>query len=261
MGNRFAVFLAGEVGLTVLDLFLDTPDALYLAVLDPADLHGQNKFLIEKLERYHNVLVIENQRLIEPKMVQEIRDMHLDLGILAAWNFKISEPILSITKRGFLNGHPSYLPYCRGKHPHFWCIQEGVPCGATIHFINEKLDTGPIVFQENISYDWTDNGETLYYKSWNMVRKLFTMHKDEILALELPSRPAKEGIGNYHYAAELGLVTQIDLDKSYTARNLLNLLRGRTFPPYPSAYFTEEGATFEVRVSITKKEKNEPNVT
>ena len=38
----------------------------------------------------------------------------------------------------------SYLPFNRGKNPNVWSIIESTPCGATIHKIDEKIDTGKI---------------------------------------------------------------------------------------------------------------------
>ena len=45
----------------------------------------------------------------------------------------------------------------------------------------------------------------------------------------------------------------IDLDREYRARDLLNLLRARTFPGYPACSFVADGTEYEVRVSITRK--------
>ena len=43
-----------------------------------------------------------------------------------------------------INLHLSYLPFNRGKNPNVWSIIESTPCGATIHKIDEKIDTGKI---------------------------------------------------------------------------------------------------------------------
>jgi methionyl-tRNA formyltransferase len=42
----------------------------------------------------------------------------------------------------------------------------------------------------------------------------------------------------------------IDLDDTYTARHLLNILRARTFPPYAAAYFWQDGKKVFVRVQL-----------
>jgi hypothetical protein len=45
----------------------------------------------------------------------------------------------------------------------------------------------------------------------------------------------------------------IDLEKTYTARDLLNLLRARTFPGYRACTFSDGEASYEVRVEIKRK--------
>jgi len=49
----------------------------------------------------------------------------------------------------------------------------------------------------------------------------------------------------------------IELDKAYKARELLDLLRARTFRPHPGAWFLENGERYEVRVEIKKANKTE----
>lgn len=60
-------------------------------------------------------------------------------------------------------------------------------------------------------------------------------------------------LATFHKAAELEGASQIDLDATYTARQLLNLMRARTFQGYPACWFEELGDIFEVRVTITKR--------
>jgi methionyl-tRNA formyltransferase len=58
--------------------------------------------------------------------------------------------------------------------------------------------------------------------------------------------------GSFHRGAELETASRIDLDASYRARDLLNLLRARTFPPHPAAWFVDDGVRYVVRVAIGK---------
>lgn len=260
MGYHFAAFLAGEIGLTVLNLFISKKEALDIVVLDEKDFHQKNDQILQILTDFPSTKVIYWKELCTEKGLSVLQSMSIDMGILVSWGYKLKEPLLSATKYGYINGHPSFLPHCRGKHPHFWCIQNSVPCGGTLHLIDAELDTGPIVWQKEIPYDWTDTGKSLYEKSWQAVQDLFTENWDSILHLNFPQYQPN-GVGEYHFGSELGQITCIELDKEYSARELLNLIRGRTFQPYPAAYFSENGNTYEVRVEITRKEDNLPNLT
>jgi len=175
-----------------------------------------------------------------------------DLGVLAWWPKLISKQILSSAKLGFINTHPSLLPYNRGKHYNFWAIVEDVPFGVTIHMVDEGVDTGNIVAQEKIEYDWTDNGESLYEKAQSSMIDLFTktysqmrLNKNEIVSYAQDLTK-----GSFHHSSELYLASQIQLDKLYTARKILNMLRAKTFDGYPSCWFEDGGKRYEVTISI-----------
>ena len=48
-------------------------------------------------------------------------------------------------------------------------------------------------------------------------------------------------------------IDEIDLDRAYQARDLLNILRARTFPPYPGAFFRENGRKIYVRLELEEE--------
>ena len=99
-----------------------------------------------------------------------------DLGFLLWWPKIIKKEILSLSKEGFYNLHPSLLPFSKGKHPNFWTIRKEEPYGVSIHKVIEEIDTGEIIAQKSIPIDWEDNGGTLYKKAEkeciNLLKKL-----------------------------------------------------------------------------------------
>lgn len=56
-------------------------------------------------------------------------------------------PVLSQPRIGFLNAHPGLLPEYRGVDPVCWSLHRGDPQGATVHFMDEGIDTGPILLR------------------------------------------------------------------------------------------------------------------
>lgn len=181
---------------------------------------------------------------------------NINWGLLAWWPFIVKPPLLGVPSQGFLNTHASFLPHNRGKNPNFWSIVEARPFGVTLHKIDDGVDTGPIVSQKEIGYDWTDTGGTLYQRGLVEMVELFKLTYPKIS--EGNTRVLKqEQNGSFHVSTELKPASQIHLDETYLARDLLNLLRARTFSPHPACYFNEGSETFEVRVSITKKTLNE----
>jgi methionyl-tRNA formyltransferase len=176
-----------------------------------------------------------------------------DLGLLAWWPKIIKTPLLEFPKLGFINTHPSLLPYNRGKGYNFWALVEQVPFGVTLHFIDERVDTGDIVAQQPIPYDWEDSGGTLHCKATRAIIDLFKDSYPEFRQLNFHRRKQDTGKGTFHLAKELDPASHIDLDKEYRARDLLNLLRARTFPGFPACWFDDDDNQFEVRVEIKRK--------
>lgn len=182
------------------------------------------------------------------------QDLEFDLGILAWWPKLIQAPLLTMPKCGFVNTHPSLLPHGRGKNYNFWTIVEQSPFGASLHMVDEKVDSGDIVAQTVIPYSWEDTGASLYYKALEATERLFKEIYPGLRSLEFPRQPQDLTQGSFHRAAEIDAASTIALDRYYTAREFLNLLRARTFPGFPACSFTgDDGDIFEVRVDIRRK--------
>ncbi len=176
-----------------------------------------------------------------------------DLGFLTWWPKLVKDPLLGLPKHGFINTHPSLLPYNRGKHYNFWALVEQAPFGVTLHFVDEGIDTGDIIVQQSIPYDWEDNGASLYNKAIVATIELFKSSYPKIRQLNIQVHKQREGKGSLHISKELDPDSHIDLNKKYLAGDLLNLLRARTFPGHPSCWFEDDGEAFEVRVDIKRK--------
>ncbi len=177
-----------------------------------------------------------------------------DLGYLVWWPMIIKTPLLEFPKAGFINTHPSFLPYNRGKHYNFWALVEQAPFGVTLHFADESVDTGDIIAQKSISYNWEDSGASLHYKATRAIIRLFKESYPRIRQLSIQRHKQDLDKGTFHLGKELKPASHIDLDQPYLARDLLNLLRARTFEGHPGCWFEDEGKEYEVRIEI--KEKN-----
>lgn len=178
----------------------------------------------------------------------------IDLGFLAWWPRIVKKPLLDISRHGFINTHPSLLPYNRGKHYNFWALVEQAPFGVTLHFIDEGIDSGDIVAQKSIPYDWEDNGASLYKMAQVATVNLFKETYPRIRIFDIDPKKQDSSKGSFHMASELEQSSLLELDKYYRARDLLNLLRARTFPGYPACRFSDEGAEYEIRIEIKRKQ-------
>jgi methionyl-tRNA formyltransferase len=176
-----------------------------------------------------------------------------DLGLLLWWPKIISPSIICSTKLGFVNTHPSLLPFNRGKHYNFWALVEQCPFGVSLHLVEKGIDCGDLVAQKNIDYTWEDTGESLYRKAIAGMKELFMDTYPRLREQKFVAKAQDLSKGSFHASSELEAASKIALDETVTARQLLNLLRARTFEGHPACSFCDDGVEYEVRIKITKK--------
>jgi len=179
--------------------------------------------------------------------------MSIDLALVAWWPKLIRHPLLRVAKHGMINTHPSLLPHNRGKHYNFWALVEEAPFGVTLHFVEDGIDSGDIVAQQPIAYDWEDTGETLFVKARQAMVSLVAQTYPTLRTLSIPRRGQDTSLGSLHFARELDAASAFDINQSYSARHLLNVLRARTFAGHPAAWFADDNNEYEVRVDIRKR--------
>lgn len=175
-----------------------------------------------------------------------------DIGLLLWWPKIISPSIISSTKLGFVNTHPSLLPFNRGKNYNFWALVEECPFGVSIHMVEKGIDCGDIIGQKNIDYTWEDTGETLYNKAIVGMSELFIESYPLLRKLKFPRKVQDLSKGSFHLSSELEPASLLALDQQVTVRHLLNVLRARTFKGHPGCRFSDNGVEYEVRIEITK---------
>lgn len=86
----------------------------------------------------------------------------IDIVCLAGYMRVLSPSFIENLSRPILNVHPSLLPSFPGMHAQRQALDAGVKwSGATVHFVDAGLDTGPILFQEPVPVEPEDTIETL----------------------------------------------------------------------------------------------------
>jgi methionyl-tRNA formyltransferase len=175
-----------------------------------------------------------------------------DVGVCAWWPFLLDSSVLDLVRIGFLNVHPSLLPYLRGKHTSFWAIVEELPFGVTLHFLDSGVDTGPIIAQREIQTDWEDSGGTLASRAMSEGFDLFKEHYRNILEGKLAGDIQSLEKGNFHRSSEIIQKSKLDLRMSMPVRDILNLLRAKTHDSYNGCTFIDGDVTYEVRIEIRR---------
>lgn len=82
--------------------------------------------------------------------IKMIKKLGIDLLINTGTGRVLKLFLLNAPKIGVINWHPSLLPEFRGCTAVEWAIYSNKKVGNTVHFMNEKIDEGPIIMQEQI---------------------------------------------------------------------------------------------------------------
>ena len=113
------------------------------------------------------VLPRGDARAVTAALVERLRALDIDLVVMAGFMTIVTEELFQAYPNAVLNIHPSLIPSfcgvgCYGLHVHEKALAYGVKVsGATVHFVTEECDAGPIVLQKAAEVLPDDTPETL----------------------------------------------------------------------------------------------------
>ena len=100
-------------------------------------------------------------------LVDKLKELNIDLVVLAGFMIILTEEMVKAFPNAILNVHPALIPSfcgegCYGLHVHEKALEYGVKLsGATVHFVSEECDGGPIILQKAVPVEEGDTPETL----------------------------------------------------------------------------------------------------
>ncbi len=247
--SRFVICAAFAPGYEIISFVVKQPEQIsFVVTCDRDDSDYEEK--IATVCHQHGIHCFRKVDVNSPAFIEEMRAHQIDLVLLAWWPSIIRGPAIRAARVGWVNLHPSLLPYNRGKHPYYWAIVDGTPFGVTQHLIDESVDTGPILFQRECPVATTATGESLYNLSVEQSINLFKETYHRVVTLDFIPMPQDESIATFHRAKEIEQHSNIDLQATFKAGDLINIIRGRTFMNGNSAYFTKCGKKYLVKIII-----------
>ena len=113
------------------------------------------------------VLPRGDARAVTAALVERLRELDIDLVVMAGFMTIVTEELFQAYPNAVLNIHPSLIPSfcgvgCYGLHVHEKALAYGVKVsGATVHFVTEECDAGPIVLQKAVEVLPDDTPEIL----------------------------------------------------------------------------------------------------
>ena len=109
----------------------------------------------------------ESNQAMTVALVKMLKDLQIELVVLAGCMIIFTEELVAAYPNAIMNVHPALIPSFCGKgyyglHVHEEALKYGVKLsGATVHFVSEECDGGPIIAQKAVEVRTDDTPETL----------------------------------------------------------------------------------------------------
>ena len=109
----------------------------------------------------------DSNRAMTVALVEKLKELDIDLVVLAGFMIILTEEMVQAYPNAIINVHPALIPsFCGegyyGLHVHEKALEYGVKLsGATVHFVSEECDGGPIILQKAVPVEEGDTPETL----------------------------------------------------------------------------------------------------
>jgi len=152
-----------------------------------------------------------------------------------------------------INVHAGLNPFNRGWFPQVFSIINGLPWGVTIHEIDEELDHGDIIIQEQMELHAWDTSSSAYNrildKEIELLEKVLIKIVDgNYSTMKMPSE------GNVNLKKDFKDLCMLDLNEKVTMKEAIDRLRALSYSGYKNAFFNDDyGNKVHISVKLEKE--------
>ncbi|MBE3037105.1 MAG: phosphoribosylglycinamide formyltransferase [Candidatus Atribacteria bacterium] len=115
--------------------------------------------------RYINFKGFKNREDYDKEIIKTLKEKKIELVVLAGYMRILSPYFIRTYKNKIMNIHPALLPSFPGFHAQKQAIEYGAKVsGCTVHFVDEGIDSGPIILQKAVEVSDDDTEESLAEK-------------------------------------------------------------------------------------------------
>jgi phosphoribosylglycinamide formyltransferase-1 len=198
---RIAVLVSG--GGTNLQAIIDRIESKALQNVEIGIVISNNEkaYALERAEKYGvNTLALVPKAFpskadFNKSLIKILKEEKIDLIVLAGFLVVLDSEVIQAFKNKIINVHPSLLPAFGGKgyygiKVHEAALARGVKyTGATVHFVDEGTDTGPIILQQIVEIQPDDTKESLQRRvmekaEWEILPKAIQLIAGDRLIIE-----------------------------------------------------------------------------
>lgn len=181
-----------------------------------------NSVIKDVISEYSLIISLHCKQIFPPKLVENIR---------------------------CVNVHPGFNPYNRGFFPQVFSIINGFPAGVTIHEMDEQVDHGDIIVQQQYIIKPYETSQDVYVAIQQIETALLNKHLLKIIKGDYTTfKPIGES--NYNSLSDFNALCKIDMEKIEPIGDTVKLLRALTFFGYKNAYFIYNNRKFNLDISV-----------
>ena len=210
-----------------------------------------NQSAVKKYALEKDLPILQPTNLKNEDFLSELKALNANLQIVVAFRM-LPKIVWKMPAFGTFNLHASLLPDYRGAAPINWAIINGeTKTGVSTFFIDEKIDTGNVIQQEEVIIGADETlGELhdvlMQIGSHLVVKTVQLIKEDKVTTFKQPEIEEKSAPKIFNETCKINW--------NDTLSNIYNLIRGLN--PYPAAWTTLNDANTEIKVKIydVKKE-------
>ena len=159
------------------------------AIIDGCEnksINGEVKVVISNKEEAYGLERARNHKITaicekgENKIIEILKENEVELVILAGYLKIVSPKLVNEYRNKIINIHPSLIPAFCGKGYYGQKVHQGVidygakVTGATVHFVDEGADTGPIIMQKTVEVKQDDDAKKLAERVLEVEHEILT---------------------------------------------------------------------------------------
>lgn len=204
----------------------------------------------------HHIPVLQPLKLSEPSFIDELKQYNASLFIVVAFR-KLPQVVWSLPSLGCFNLHASLLPQYRGAAPINHAVINGEKItGATTFFIDDQIDTGKIIMQEEMTVGPDETAGEVHDRLMELGAELVVKTTKAIFS------------NNYSLTEQIIKTDELKkapkifredcrVDWQQKASVIHNFIRGLS--PYPGAYGVLDTSDGNKEIKVLKSARTEIN--
>lgn len=256
---RFAFVTCVQIGLSCMEAIYEINGTLDLIISIPDEKAKKKsgRIYVDDFAQKHKIPVLKSNHINDTVVIEAIKTYEIDWLFIIGWSQIASKQVIETPNLGAIGAHPTLLPIGRGRAAIPWAIIKGLDkTGVSFFKMDEGVDTGLILGQEEVSIKFDETALTLYNKvntaHETLIKKLFIdlqnnnvkgKVQDESKATYWEGRKPKDG----------------ELSETMSMDEVDRLVRATT-KPYPGAFVIRGNRKVTIWKGVKSKEKIENNV-